>query len=259
MSGDRTFLRARWIYTGAGQAIEDHAVLVEGNKILALLPAAEKPDARAIDLPSHLLIPGLINTHTHVAAGPIARSIGEDVFLPDGAAFYVPLSKLWALAYEPRFSEEIRAIARWDVLSMVTTGTTLVVNQASVDFEGYLQVADETGVRTVAGPIIPSNVQHRLGTLVDGRVDRHDLATVDDQQGELARFVELFSRADGTANGRIRLMLGPASAHTVDIDVLRATARVARDLGCPVTTHFCQAPTELAETKARYGMTPSGC
>lgn len=257
MAPGRLLLQPRWLYRNGG--VEEHrCVLVEGPRIVSVLDDTEAAsvDAKAVALPTHLLLPGLVNAHTHVAAGPLARSIAEDVELAPGMAFYVPLSRIWQLAYGPGHLEDVRAIATLDVWSMLLSGTTLVVNQASVDLEGYLDIAESVGVRTLAGPILPGNVGHRLGTLVDGAARRDDLVGESEQAAELRRFGEVFSRHDGRAGGRIRMMLGPASAHTVGIEVLAETARVAAELGCPVTTHLCQAPSELEETRARYGMTP---
>lgn len=257
MTENRTLLRPRWLHIGGGAAVESRAVLVEDGRILDVVDAGAAIDANVIDLPNQVLLPGFVNSHTHVGAGPIARGVGEDWDLPTGTPYYMPLTQLWTLAYRPDFREQYRAIVRWDTIAMLTTGTTTIVNQASIDVEGYLDVAAELGVRTWAGPSLPMSVEHRLGEMGRDRVARrNNLTSPDEQVDELAGFRDLYERWQGAQRDRIRMLLGPASAHTVDYDVLVAVGKLAEELDCPVTVHLCQAPSELEETRRRYGLTP---
>ena len=76
-------IRARWIVPvePAGAVLENHAVAVLGDRIDALLPAAEidarYPGADVVDLADHVLIPGLVNAHTH-AAMTLMRGLADD-------------------------------------------------------------------------------------------------------------------------------------------------------------------------------------
>jgi 5-methylthioadenosine/S-adenosylhomocysteine deaminase len=252
---DRLLLRPSWTYTPEGVQ-RDFAVLVEGQRILDVGPLPSVSGAQVIELPRHLLLPGLINSHTHAGPGPIARGIAEDLPLPGGAAFYVALSKLWQIGYSEPFRQQLRTIVRWDVYSMLRTGTTTIVNQSSADVEGFFAAVEELGSRTYGCPILPLSVEHRLGYVKDGVVGRDDVAG--DQSAELAVHRALFGRYDNTASGRIKMMLGPASAHTVPPAVLRQVRLMADEFHCPVSTHLCQAPSEVSETRAKYGMTPVG-
>jgi 5-methylthioadenosine/S-adenosylhomocysteine deaminase len=253
----RTLLLPRWVYLGKGEVASGRAVLVEDNRITAVVPAGQEIDAQRLELPGQLLMPGLMNMHTHVGAGPVGRAVSEDYQLPPGMPFYVPLSRLWRFAYTDRFREAFRAVLRWDTLAMMATGTTMIFNHASTDFEGYLGIASELGVRSYTGPTIPLDVTHRLGQLEAGAAHRPDLTAASGQQAELDAITALFEAWDGSNGGRIRLVLGPAAVHTDDFSVLTGVAKAARRLGdCLVTTHLCQAPSELAETDRKYGKTP---
>ena len=76
-------IRARWVVPvePAGAVLEDHAVAVRADRIEAVLPAAEidsrYPGAEIIDLAEHVLIPGLVNAHTH-AAMSLMRGLADD-------------------------------------------------------------------------------------------------------------------------------------------------------------------------------------
>jgi len=66
------------------QVLEQMAVVIEGEYITAVLPRNEAlavyKDARCIDLPEHVLIPGLINMHTHSAMS-LLRGYADDLDL----------------------------------------------------------------------------------------------------------------------------------------------------------------------------------
>src|SRR5262245_45987768 len=77
-------ISARWVVLvePAGSVLERHAVIVRDGRILALAPTAEARSrydcAQAVDLPFHVLVPGLINLHTH-AAMTLMRGLADDL------------------------------------------------------------------------------------------------------------------------------------------------------------------------------------
>ena len=108
-----TLIYARWSVpvAPAGSVLEEHAVAINDGRIDALLPAAE---ARAtyqpsvlIERPSHVLIPGLVNAHTH-AAMTLMRGLSDDLpleaWLRDGIW---PVEKRWASAEMVRDGTEL--------------------------------------------------------------------------------------------------------------------------------------------------------
>jgi len=76
-------LEAGWVVPVEPQTcLADHAVVIDGGKIVAVLPTAEartRYRARAQhDLSGHVLIPGLINLHTH-GAMTLLRGLADDL------------------------------------------------------------------------------------------------------------------------------------------------------------------------------------
>lgn len=78
----------RWLVPiePAGMALEDHAMAVDGGRIVEVLPLAQanaRYTAREhLDLPRHAVMPGLVNLHTH-AAMSLLRGIADDLPLMD--------------------------------------------------------------------------------------------------------------------------------------------------------------------------------
>ena len=75
---------ARWVIpiAPAHQVLEDHAVVIAQGNIVDLLPATQARSnynaRQSIRLESHVLLPGLINLHTH-AAMSLMRGLADDL------------------------------------------------------------------------------------------------------------------------------------------------------------------------------------
>lgn len=252
---ERLVLHPRWTWLGDNQVERGLGVLVEDGAIIDLGRDLPESGARVVDLPTHLLLPGLINVQTQAAAGAVVRGMAEDLSLVEGATYYTALSNVWPVAYREEFRDELRAITRWDIFGMLRTGTTTFVSRASIDIEGLLEAAGNMGLRVYGHPNLPLSVRHRLGYIQEGKARRDDVTT--DMASELDDWHTLFKRYDGSYAGRVRVILGPASAHTVPLDILRKVRELADEVGCRITTHLAQAPAEVAETKVRYGKSPA--
>jgi len=110
-----TLIVPRWCVpvAPAGEVLEHHAVALSSGRIVAVLPAAEakarfQPSV-LVERPDHVLIPGLINTHTH-AAMTLFRGLADDM----------PLE---AWLHEGIWPAE----RRWVSAEMVRDGTELAI------------------------------------------------------------------------------------------------------------------------------------
>jgi 5-methylthioadenosine/S-adenosylhomocysteine deaminase len=80
----RLLLSARWVVPvePAGAVLEQHAVAVRDGRIEQVLPAGQAAarfaDYEHVELPDHVLIPGLVNAHTH-AAMSLMRGLADDL------------------------------------------------------------------------------------------------------------------------------------------------------------------------------------
>jgi imidazolonepropionase-like amidohydrolase len=84
-------LRPQQVFAGTSeQAQRDWAVLVTGNRIVAVGPAASvkaPTDARTIDLPGMTLMPGLIEAHTHIFLHAYNETTWNDQVLKEAEAY----------------------------------------------------------------------------------------------------------------------------------------------------------------------------
>jgi 5-methylthioadenosine/S-adenosylhomocysteine deaminase len=79
--------------------LDQHAVVMDGERIAAVLPWAEAEaryaEAERVELGQHVLIPGLINGHTHSAMS-LLRGVADDLALMDWLNNHIwPLEKQW--------------------------------------------------------------------------------------------------------------------------------------------------------------------
>src|SRR5690348_3666301 len=81
---NKSLVSARWVVPvePAGAVLDRHAVAFSDGKIEAILPHAEArarfPSHEELILESHVLIPGLVNAHTH-AAMSLMRGLADDL------------------------------------------------------------------------------------------------------------------------------------------------------------------------------------
>ncbi|HLT90805.1 MAG TPA: TRZ/ATZ family hydrolase [Woeseiaceae bacterium] len=143
----------RWcVPVEPGGVLEQHAVAVSDGRIVEVLPAAEarqryRPGA-LVERPQHVLIPGLVNAHTH-AAMTLFRGIADDLplerWLADGIW---PNEKRWASA------EMVRDGTRHAIAEMLLSGVTCFSDQYFFP-EVVAATAAECHVRAMVGtPVI---------------------------------------------------------------------------------------------------------
>ena len=124
-----TLIAPRWCVPvePAGAVLEDHAVAISEGRIIALLPRQEalsrfQPSV-TIERPGHVLIPGLVNAHTH-AAMTLFRGLADDMPLETWLREHVwPAERRWVSA------EMVRDGVSLAIAEMIAGGTTCFSDQ----------------------------------------------------------------------------------------------------------------------------------
>lgn len=146
-------ISARWIVPvePTGTVLEDHAVVVQNGRILAVLPRATAldsyPSTARIDRPHHVLLPGLVNAHTH-AAMTLFRGMADDLPLEIWLNQHIwPAETRWVT---PDF---VRDGAELALLEMLQGGTTTFADMYYFPNVVARAVAD-SGLRAAVGMIV---------------------------------------------------------------------------------------------------------
>jgi 5-methylthioadenosine/S-adenosylhomocysteine deaminase len=216
--------------------IEDAAVAVTDGRIAALGPSGQLAafmPAERLHLGHAVLMPGLVNAHTHVAM-TLFRGLADDV----------PLME-WLT--RPIFPRERRLTA--DIVElgsllgcaeMIRTGTTAFADMYL--FEDAVTSAVETsGLRCLAGEAIFSFPSPAYGDVKEA------LALVDGQA----------KRRQG--HPRIRTAVMPHAVYTTTPQVLEACRDLARQHGLMLHIHLAETSSETEMCLARYGKRPLAC
>jgi 5-methylthioadenosine/S-adenosylhomocysteine deaminase len=145
-----TLITARWVIPiePADQALERGAVAVDRGRILAVLPQAEAAARftarQTIDRPTHALLPGLVNAHTH-SAMTLLRGAAESANLTDWLQREVwPIERRWIDA------DYVRDGAELAIADMLTSGTTCFGDMHLFP-EVVAQAASEARMRACIG------------------------------------------------------------------------------------------------------------
>ena len=259
-------LRGKYVLASAAETrvLTDAAVRVSGDTVAevgdwsALRQA--HPDARVVGNGKQLLLPGLIDAHSHGRAiSPVQKGVLND---------YLENNLLdWAIM--PPFDPELTAAL--GVVRHVRSGCT-TIHHMGFDTEGpgaldlcerairtYLdggiRLAFSPGVRNVDKLVLDS--QAFLTTLpADLRAFAEPLVNLD-SAGMERDYFDLFDHLYGKFNSEnTRILLSPSWAQAVTESFLARTKETADRLGkVPIHMHCLQTPIQKAFSLRRYGQT----
>lgn len=129
-----TLVRDGLVLVGSSGHFEQRSVFIEEGRITALEAPADLPvDGRVIDASSMIVLPGLINGHTHSYAN-LSRGLGGNLPLE-----YFALEGAWAAAN--RTAEEQYLSAMLGAVEMLKQGITTVIDQPGQDPSGAVSAA----------------------------------------------------------------------------------------------------------------------
>lgn len=217
-------LAARWVLPIAGPPVECGAVLLgPDGRVEAVGPDAavpRPPDVPGEDFAGGILLPGLVNTHTHL------ELTGFDLGPPE-PDFGDWIGRVRAIK-ETRSAEEFLAAARLGLADCYATGVTTVADTG--DSGSVIRAMAEAGAS---------------GTAYQEVFGPHPAQMAESLAGLRAR-AEALGRFAG---GRVRLGLSPHAPHTVSGPLYAAVAEWAAGDGLPLAVHLAEsrAESELLE------------
>ncbi len=193
-----------------------------------------------------MVMPGLVNIHTHPSSEPMNKGLLDEIGSP---ALYN--SSLYD--YMPLFRADADAIphsVRVAYSELLLSGVTTVAD-LSIAHSGWLDLAAESGLRVCLAPMFKSA---KWGTR-NGHVVEYEW---DEPAGERAmgEALTLIERAMQHPCGRLSGMVIPAQIDTCTEGLLRDSFAEARRRNLPWQVHAAQSVVEFHEITRRHGVTP---
>ena len=220
---------------GSRRILNPGAVAINGTDIVAVdtppVIASRYRAAQTIDATGKVVMPGLINTHTH-AAMVMFRGLGNDLNLMDWLQKYIFPAE--AKTVSPEF---VRVGTRLALLEMIESGTTTFADMYYFE-EEVARVTKAAGMRGVLGQ-----------TVIEFPVP--DARTPADALKRAEAFAREFSNDE-----LITPSLAPHAVYTLDAQTLTDTSALARRLNIPIQIHLAETSAEIGMSQERHKMRP---
>lgn len=185
---------------------------------------------KTIDAKNRIVMPGLVNSHTHCAM-TLLRNYSDDCKLEQWLfdEIFPAESKLT--------SEDVYWGALLGICEMIKSGTTSFADMY-LHMEAVAQAAFESGIRV--------NLCRSPFNLID--VDNKVIAD------DTASCIEYFKKWDNSAGGKMKVYIEVHSTYLYDWNWLEDAAALAKQLGTGIHIHLLETKTEREESIKRYGM-----
>ena len=234
---------------GAG-FVENGAVAIEGRRIVAVGPRekveALGPARRTIDATGKLVMPGLIDAHTH-SHSDLGRGWAQEV-QPWMASSYGPLMR--------HADERDSPIGTMLMLMEGVANGTTTFGDYDRPMDALLAVHEQFGNRAVVCENISELNWDKREEWVAHGWEPGDPTPLDPETGErtLATALALYDRWHGRDEGRLRVILGPHAPDFLSKEMLLRVQEEARKRNTLMHLHVAQDPRENNATLQRYGL-----
>ena len=203
----------------------ERIAFVSSNKKDASDFAASHPDVKQIDATGRIVMPGLINTHTHVAMA-LLRGISDDVPLMEWLEQHI-----WPIEGKMGY-QEIYDGARLGILEMLMGGTTTFVDMYPYE-EAVAEAAETAGIRALVSPCP-----------MDFRMDHFE----NDWKQVQKRF---------SSSRLVSMWMGPHAIYTLSEKNLQRSISLSKELKVGSHVHLAETQTEQDNSMAQHGMSPT--
>lgn len=211
-----------WIKDATILTMDDENLLLEGQNLYIkenrIFHIGDKLDdfvaEKEIDASKKILMPGLINAHTHLAMS-IFRNFGNDVSLETWLEEYI-----WP-AETNITPEDVRIGSELSMAEMIESGTTSFIDMYYY-MDEVAKAAEETGVR---------------GILTRGMTNPSEEVL----QGER----DFYKKWHKKANGRLEMMVGSHAVYTNDREHLIKERDLAEELNVGLHIHLNESQNEV--------------
>jgi 8-oxoguanine deaminase len=235
----------------ARRELADASILIRGNVVEAVGPAAELPLTadEVIDARGHLVVPGLVNTHHHMYQS-LTRAV-RTVQDAELFSWLRGLYPIWA-HLTPEMVQVSTQVAMAELLlsGCTTTSDHLYVFPNGVRLDDSVEAAGRAGMRFVATRGSMSVGESAGGLPPDALVEREE-DILRDTERVIARF------HDPRPGAMVQIAVAPCSPFSVSEALMRESAKLARAHGVRLHTHLAENDHDVAYSRERFGRTPA--
>jgi len=229
---------------GERRVLADGAVAFT-DRLLSVGPSAEvitaHPGAEVVDCAGRLVLPGLVNTHTHLFQ-TLLKGLGDDRVLSD---WFLTMTGPSAVQLTP---EDCYAGALHGCAEALTTGTTTLLDFMYVHPRAGLGDAVATAMSDVGIRGVMARGYMTSGEDVGAPPEL--VQPLDAALSDAQRLIGEWNRP----GSRVTVGLAPCMSWTVDEATLRETRALADATGALVTMHLAETPFDVEESVRRFGM-----
>ncbi len=214
---------------GEKDEVRKTCIYIEGNRIAAV---GEKPkgfrEDKVIDGQDRLVIPGLINCHTHSYMA-FMRNVADDLSFMD-----------WLFGtIDPIEQQMTDEDTYWGaclaIIEMIKSGTTCF-NDMQMNIHQTTRAVKESGMRAV--------------------ISRGLIGSGHDEAGQM-RLRQAYEERDAAKDcDRLSFMLGPHAPYTCDDEFMRVVSEEAKKNGMRIHVHLSESVSEIEQIREKYGLTP---
>lgn len=209
---------------------ERGSVAIADGKIVAVGKNINVKADTVIDAKGKVVLPGLVNAHTHLSM-TLLRGIADDMEFDPWLK-----TKIWPIEKHLR-AEDCYVGALLGCLEMIKSGTTCFADQYFF-MEDVARAVEKAGIR---------------GVLSYGIIEQGDPKK---RKSEIREGEKLVKTCHGTADGRILTMFGPHAPYTCSPECLAQVKELAKKYKVGIHTHIAESKWEVEEIIKKYGKRP---
>ncbi len=230
--------------------LTDGAIAIEGNRIIAIGKTSDLERRfdgdEIVNVHGKLIIPGLIDTHVHLAQALI-RGCADDMGLIQWLC-----ERVWVL--QGNFTQDDGYVsARLCIAEMLKSGTTTFLESMLAHrygFDGIARAVEESGIRACLAGIVMD-----IGTYATQTNSMHP-GLIETREMSLLGVLDMHDKWDGAADDRIHVWFGPRTPGGVTSELYREMSDLARQRDMGITMHLAEVEADKIFLEEKYGLSP---
>lgn len=240
------------IYTGTTEDAGG-GIVVQGSRIVELVASNQEPTTTitaVIDASQHVVTPGLVNAHHHfyqTLTRAYPDALNKELF-----HWLKSLYPVWANLDEEMMSVATELALVELLLSGCTTASDhhyLIPTSLEHAIDLQVEAAQKLGIRAIF-----TRGSMSLGEDDGGLPPRHTIQTEQTIVDDSLRLINSYhQREDGAMT---QIALAPCSPFSVTTDLMKETARIAKNESVMTHTHLCETLDEEDFCLEKFGMRP---